>query len=121
MPVCLWAGAVATVLAAPDVTLSWTHSVEKTEWRETWEEAPGGLRLRQAAVKGSGAGMEPGEGARLEGGWWVWSPEDALVVPELWLAASGATGGAWALCSGGECRELGAVPGQALRLAPCEE
>lgn len=121
MSVCLWAGATIAVLAAPDFSLSWQHSVEKTEWREDWQAVPGGLRLDRAAVKGSGAGMEPADGARLEGGWWVWSPASPLVVPELVLAASGATGGAWVLCSGGECRELGAKPGQALRLAPCDQ
>ena len=119
MSACLLVAGVAIALAEPRFTLEWTHSVERTAWRESWALAPGGLRLIEASVKGSGAGMEPGEGARLEGGWWVWAPVLAP-VPELWLAASGATAAGWALCSGGECRDLGAEQGQAIRLAPCE-
>ena len=117
MTACLMAGAVALALAAPEFTLSWTHSVEKTEWRESWMVAEGGLHLQEAAVKGSGAGMDPGEGARLLGGWWVW-PAD-LTVPELVLAASGATGGGWTLCSGHHCQILGTEAGAAITLAPC--
>ena len=119
MNLCLMAGAAALSLASPDFTLSWQHSVEKVEWREDWRIEGPALRLTRAAVRGPGAGMEPGEGARLEGGWWVWAP-DLAPVPELWLAASGATAAGWALCSGGECRDLGAEQGQAIRLAPCE-
>ncbi|MEZ5450817.1 MAG: DUF1850 domain-containing protein [Thiolinea sp.] len=33
-----------------------------------------GLQLLQARVKGSGAGMEPGDDAVLKDGWWVWQP-----------------------------------------------
>jgi hypothetical protein len=113
-------GAMALALAGSQFTLSWEHSVEKVEWRETWAVTPAGLRLTGAAVKGSGAGMEPGEGAVLERGWWVWRP-DLAPVPELVLAASGATRGGWRLCSGGECREIGAAPGAPVRLAPCPE
>lgn len=119
MSLCLIVGLAAITLEGPDFTLSWRHSVEQTEWREEWRLEPGGLRLTGAAVKGSGAGMEPGEGARLQGGWWVWTP-DAPAVAELWLAASGATGAGWTLCSGAVCHELGARPDDALRLAPCK-
>lgn len=119
MSLCLLSGAaVLLTLAAPEITLSWRHSVEHVEWREDWRAGPGGLRLIRAAVRGSGAGMEPGEGARLDNGWWVWAP-DGPEVPELWLASSGATGTGWTLCSAGECHEVGKTPGQALRLAPC--
>jgi hypothetical protein len=111
-------GVTALALAGQGFTLSWEHSVEKVEWRETWEVAADGLRLTEAAVKGSGAGMEPGEGARLDGGWWVWTPR-LPPVPALDLAASGATRGGWLLCADGGCREIGAAPGEAVRLRPC--
>jgi hypothetical protein len=111
-------GAVALSLASPEFSLSWEHSVEKVRWRETWQVTAAGLRLTRAAVKGSGAGMEPGEGAVLDHGWWVWSP-DLAPVPELILAASGATRGGWRLCHGGVCRELGRDGGAPVRLAPC--
>ncbi|WP_299839490.1 DUF1850 domain-containing protein [uncultured Jannaschia sp.] len=110
-------GATLLHLAAPDFTLRWTHSVERTEWVERWTVAGDHLTLRSAAVRGSGAGMEPGPDAVLRDGWWV-SP-GGLDVPALHLAASGATTGGWTLCADGTCRELGAVPGGPLRIAPC--
>lgn len=114
---CLVAGALILTLSAPVFSLNWAHSVEKTEWAEVWAVLPDGLRLESAAVKGSGAGMEPGPGARLADGWWVWKP--ALQVPALKLAASGATGAGWRLCDGAICHEIGAQAGEALTIAPC--
>jgi len=111
-------GAKAVTLASGLFTLAWTHSVEGTEWREDWRVAPGGLVLVEARVKGSGAGMEPGEGARLEQGWWVWRP-GLPPLPELALARSGATTAPWRLCADGACAALPEGAGAALRLAPC--
>ena len=111
------AGAVTLALSGPAFSLHWTHSVERVEWAEDWMIEGRGLRLVQARVKGSGAGMEPGEGAVLRDGWWVWSPD--LWVADLHLAASGATGAGWRLCDGPECHELGATAGKALVIAPC--
>lgn len=109
-------GAVAIAMA-PQFTLSWTHSVERVTWRETWAVEDNALRLVEGAVQGSGAGMEPGEGARLKDGWWVW--EGRVIVPALVLAASGATVSGWTLCAGGSCRVLGTEGAEPLRLAPC--
>jgi hypothetical protein len=114
---CLMAGAVMLTLVAPAFSLHWTHSVEMVEWVEHWSVEPGGLVLTRAAVKGSGAGMEPGPGAVREGDWWVWAPDTR--VPVLHLAASGATGAGWRLCDGATCHDLGAVPGAGVTLAPC--
>ncbi|ETX30583.1 DUF1850 domain-containing protein [Roseivivax isoporae] len=117
MTACLLAGAAMLVLAAPEVTLSWTHSVERVTWVETWQVEEDALRLTRVAVRGSGAGMEPGPDAVLEDGWWV-SPGGTR-VPELVLAASGATGAGWRLCADGTRRDLGAEAGAPVRLAPC--
>ncbi len=117
---CLLIGAVALTLSGDRFTLEWTHSVEKTAWREEWIANQDGLRLLKAAIKGSGAGMEPGPNAILEGDWWVWRP-NLPPQPELVLAASGATPSAWNFCTGTECRELGAKPGAAITLRPCPE
>ncbi|HSF62770.1 MAG TPA: DUF1850 domain-containing protein, partial [Paracoccaceae bacterium] len=114
---CLMVGAVAMTLAAPAFSLHWTHSVEKVEWVEHWAVLPATLRLTRAAVKGSGAGMEPAPDAVLQGGWWVWHP--GTEVPELRLAASGATGAGWRLCDGATCHDLGVVASDALVVAPC--
>ena len=115
---CMMIGATALALGSGTFTLSWRHSVERTEWRETWAVTAEGLRPVEAAVKGSGAGMDPGPGAVLRDGWWVWTP-DLAPQKALLLAASGATGGGWTLCADGACRGFGAAAGDALRLAPC--
>ena len=116
---CLLVGATALSLASGGFDLSWTHSVEKTGWREHWVVEGRALRLTEAAVKGSGAGMEPGPEARLEDGWWVWTPE-MPAVPELVLASSGATVSAWRLCHDAECMELGAMAQEPIRIKPCQ-
>lgn len=118
MSLCLLAGGKVTTLAATLFTLSWTHSVEKVEWREVWQVTPGGLQIVEARVEGSGAGMEPPPDARFENGGWVYRPE-LPVLPELRLAASGATGESWRLCAAGQCRDLGAEPDAPIVLRPC--
>ena len=120
MSLCILAGGAVTALAVTGFTLDWEHSVEHVAWAETWRVEPAGLRLVEARVRGSGAGMEPGPGARREDGWWVWQPT-APPVPELVLAASGATGGGWRLCHADGCLVLGATPGPPVRLRPCAD
>lgn len=120
---CLAAGTSATRLAASLLTLAWTHSIEKVEWRETWAATPAGLELTEARIKGSGAGMEPGEGARLVDGWWVWRPQRPPLA-ELRLARSGATAD-WRLCRDGVCldaeRAIGRpMDGREAVLTACE-
>jgi hypothetical protein len=119
MSLCILAGGKVTTLALSLFTLSWTHSVQKTEWRESWAVTPAGLEIREAAVKGSGAGMEPGPDTVLRDGWWVWHP--ALPSQnQVSLAASGMTPSAWTLCADGQCLELGAKAGEDVVLKPCE-
>ncbi len=115
---CLLAAGKTTVFAATALTLSWTHSVEKTRWEESWRVGDAGVQLVEARVKGSGAGMEPPEGSRLVEGWWVYAP---AVPPQttLILAASGATGGGWRLCTGTTCVTVGADAGDAVTLRAC--
>lgn len=119
MSACLLIAGQKLVLAGAAFTLSWTHSVEKTSWEERWAVSAGSLVLHEASVMGSGAGMEPGENARLENGRWVWTP-DLAPVPYLLLAASGATGGAWRLCHEKGCINLGKRSGEPIRIQPCE-
>ena len=117
MVLCVVAGGKATAMAAA-FTLAWTHSIEKTEWREDWRVTPAGLELVEARVKGSGAGMEPPEGAVLEDGWWVYAPA-VPPVPRLVLAASGATVSGWSICTDGGCVTVGETPGEPVVLEPC--
>jgi hypothetical protein len=119
MSACLLIAGKPVMLAAAAFTLSWTHSVEKTEWRESWRIANDELLLVEARVRGSGAGMEPGKNASLIDGWWVWRPENAP-VRELVLAASGVTGNGWRLCGdGNDCVELGNRAGEPIPIRPC--
>lgn len=120
MSLCVLAGGKVAVMAASAFTLAWTHSVQKTGWQEDWRITPAGLELVEARVKGSGAGMDPPEGAALIDGWWVWKP--ALPAqPRLVLAASGATASGWSVCVGDECVKLGDRAGGPVTLEPCPD
>ena len=80
---------------------------------------PDGLTVVEGRVEGSGAGMEPPPDAVLEDGAYVYTPSLAP-IPELVLAASGATGGGWMFCTtGGPCRVLGAERGDPVRIRWC--
>ncbi len=120
MALCILSGGIAKALTVSLFSLSWTHSVQKTEWREDWAVTPSGLELRQAAVKSSGAGMEPGADAVLKEGWWVWHPKLAA-QPQVSLAASGTTPGGWTLCYAGGCLELGTKAGEDVVLERCPD
>lgn len=118
MSLCILAGGKILALAATAFTLSWSHSVERTRWEEDWRVKPAGLEIVEARIKGSGAGMEPPEGAVLENGWWIYAP--AVAVQErLVLAASGATGEGWSLCAGGNCLAIGADAGPPVVIEAC--
>ncbi|WP_108483004.1 DUF1850 domain-containing protein [Oceaniglobus ichthyenteri] len=110
-------GATMLMLAASDFQLGWTHSVEHVEWQEEWRILDSALSLTMARVRGSGAGMEPGENARLRDGWWEWP--GAIQVPALVLAASGATGAGWTLCAADTCTVIGETSGAPIIIKPC--
>ena len=56
------------------LTLAWTHSIEKIRWEEDWLIEGDRLRLDEARVRGSGAGMEAPSGSRFESGVWRYDP-----------------------------------------------
>ncbi|MHA6684930.1 DUF1850 domain-containing protein [Mesorhizobium sp. A556] len=118
MSLCILAAGKVTVLAAMAFTLSWTHSVEKTRWREYWKVTPTGLQVVEARIKGSGAGMDPPEGSVLKDGWWVYAPKVAP-LKRLVLAASGATGGGWSLCTPTGCTMIGERSGDPTVVTVC--
>lgn len=117
---CILAAGKTTVIAASVFSLSWTHSVQKTEWVEKWTIAPESLMLTEARVRGSGAGMEPPADAKLIDGWWVYRPKLPAQKSVL-LASSGATGSGWRLCASDRCIDLGIVADAPITLSPCKE
>lgn len=120
---CLFvAGTLVATLADPAFSIAWTHSVAKTRWVESYRVEGASLRLVEASVEGSGAGMEPPPEAVRRDGRWHWRPGRAL--PELVLARSRHAGD-YALCTAGSCRDLAAlagppVDGQAVVIRPCD-
>ena len=101
---CLAAGLLAATLPLQAFTLAWTHSIEKIRWEEDWRIEAGRLVIDEARIRGSGAGMEPPPGARLERGVWHYRP--ALPPQDqLRLSHSPYTAG-YELCSAGHCQPL---------------
>lgn len=125
MPVSVAALGVCMMLAAaPTVapqfvltdrfTLAWTHSIEKVRWEEDYRvvaTTEGGRNARLVAgparVKGSAAGMEPPEGARLHDGWYHYMPKNKVVEP-LRLTRSVYTPD-YQWCVNGRCNPLSAI------------
>ncbi len=117
---CIAAAGVVTALAATSFTLSWTHSVEHTEWRESWVVEENRLQLVEASVEGAGAGIAVPPDAIWADGRWTYTP-DIPPLPNLNLAASGMTPSPWTLCTpGNECLTLGAEPATTIRLWAAE-
>ena len=104
MSLCLAAGAASAVLAIESFTLAWMHSIEKIRWEEDWRIVGNELVIDDARIRGSGAGMEPPDGAVLKNGVWHYRP---ALPPQtvLRLAHSPYTSG-YELCLGGHCRPL---------------
>lgn len=116
---------VAGLLVAPlgdAVTVRWMHSIEKTLWEEDWRREGDHLRLVEARIRTSGAGMEMPEGAVLEDGVWHYAPS-LPPLPQVLLRHSPYVP-AYTLCSEGRCLPVAAwLPGlpadAVLELAPC--
>jgi len=109
--ICL---ALAASAAAPvfvpteQFTLAWTHSIEHVRWEEDYAVLPGTpLRLQALAarVRGSAAGMEPPDDARLAEGWYHYRPRNPL-PDALRLTRSEFTAD-FTLCLQGRCAPMG--------------
>jgi hypothetical protein len=113
MALCLAAAGVTLRIAAAAFTLAWSHTVEHQPWQEDWRVVDGRLVLDTVRVKGSGAGMEPPEDARLVDGWYVWRPAGET-RESIVLRRAGEVPGDWQLCPAGEaCAPLGDLVGAA--------
>ncbi len=117
---CLASATTTVMLLTGSITLSWDHSVEKTRWQEHYRVTGNRLHLVEASVQGSGAGMEPPPGARLERGAWRWQPD--LWLERVTLASSEFTGDYTLCLDSGLCRPLGhwLPPGHSVTLTPCD-
>lgn len=99
MSLCVFiAGKAAACMAGLLFSLSWTHSIEKTQWIEHWQIQGQQLALRETFVKGSGAGIDPPTNAVLRNGWYQWKPLQAMKLDSLSLANSELTPDNWKLC-----------------------
>lgn len=118
---CLAAGLLLVPLGN-EMTLRWTHSIEKIRWEEDYRVEDRQLRLVEARVRGTGAGMEPPPGAVLRAGAWHYTPDQAI-FPVVQLRHS-PHAAPYEICSGGDCRPLPAwlpaLPDDAVvDLRPC--
>jgi len=109
LSLCLIAAGKLTVLGATAFTLTWSHSVERSAWEEDWRLTAQGLEIVEARIKGSGAGMDPPEGAVFSGGWWRYRP--AYKPLEQLRLATSMTVEPWQLCTPGACLTLLAEAG----------
>jgi len=107
MGMCLAAGALHVFLATTQLTLAWTHSIEKIRWEEDYRIEAGRLVLVQARISGSGAGMEPPADAVLRDGAWHYRPHVAPLA-RLDLARSPYTADYELCIPGSPCKPLGA-------------
>jgi hypothetical protein len=113
--VCLALAASATsptvFVPVQQVTLAWTHSIEKIRWEEDYSVRPAvppqtGWRLQpgKARIQGSGAGMEPPPDAVWRHGAYEYQPQTPPQTV-LRLTRSGFTPD-YDWCVGGRCQPL---------------
>ncbi|MEP7299172.1 MAG: DUF1850 domain-containing protein [Burkholderiales bacterium] len=101
---CLATATLNASIPVTHFTLRWRHSIEKVEWDEDYDVVGSWLHLSQARIRGSGAGMEPPEGARLVHGVWHYRLADPW-RREVVLARSNFVPD-YELCIDGRCRRL---------------
>jgi hypothetical protein len=119
MSLCVLAGTKVATFAVSIFTLTWLHSVEKTEWQEDWKIINSKLKIVEARVKGSGAGMEPPENSKLVKGWYVYRHK-VTAKDEILLATSETNIKNWSICYNGKCQELPKNENKPLKLYVCD-
>jgi len=124
MSICLAAAAFSAVLPLQQFTIAWNHSIEKIRWEEDYIVVAGRLRLTEARILGSGAGMEPPEDAVLRDGVWHYVPK-LPDLPRISLRRSGFVAD-YEWCTEGKCQPMSAIAGpsdksQVLDIYPCTQ
>jgi len=111
-------GTAVHTLPTDRITLSWMHTVEKTQWEEGYRIADGALTIEEARVKTSGAGMDPPRDATWSSGWWRYKPSIGFLEEVILANSEFALG--YTICWANFCesmREL--VPrGEFVKIAP---
>lgn len=115
---CLAAAALSVALPVQSFTLAWTHSIEKIRWEEDYRIEGGKLSLTEARIRGSGAGMEPPEGAVLKDGVWHYRPP-LPPLERLRLARSPYTAD-YTLCWDNRCHPMAEIAGSVERVPQIE-
>ena len=114
---------IQAVLPGDSLELSWQHSVEKIQWTERYSLEDRRIVLTEATVEGSGAGMEPPDGAVFDGKEWRYKP----VLPPMksvLLTRSSFTSD-YRVCQDGTCRTLTEIvgplrqEGETMQMFPC--
>lgn len=114
---------IQATLPSDSIELSWRHSVEKVQWTEQYRVEDNHLVLTGATIEGSGAGMEPPDGAVFDGKAWHYKP--ALPpMKGVTLTRSSFTAD-YRLCWNGACRTLTELvgplrqEGETIQMFPC--
>lgn len=102
------------VLPTQTMTLTWTHTVEKTGWEEDYSASAEGIFITEARIEAIGAGMEPPSSASREGRWWRYHPS-LPTLASVELANSNFAEG-YSLCWNYECRALATIVPQGDRV-----
>jgi hypothetical protein len=110
------AGGIWAQLSVSHFTLAWNHSVEKIRWEEDYRVTRKGLVLKEARVRGNGAGMEMPNDARLENGSWHFQHH----LPPLQPLKLGRTpeAGDYQLCVDGTCQFMSRWVGSPISSQP---
>lgn len=108
--ICLGMATVIQVaIPSSEITLAWTHSIEKIRWEEDYRVEYNQLKLTTARIKGSGAGMEIPDDALSQNGWWYYQPRLAK-LNKLILTRSNYTAD-YEICWNQRCQSLEALLG----------
>lgn len=118
------AGVVWAQLPLSSFTLAWNHTIEKIRWEEDYQVSEQGLVLKEARVRGNGAGMDIPDDARLENGSWHYRRH----LPPLHALSLGRTpeAGDYQLCFDNTCHFMSEWIGAPntgqpfIKLWPCE-
>lgn len=106
---CLVAAGVAISLPLQTFTLAWNHSVEKVRWEEDYRIVDRRLKVVEARIRGSAAGMEPPDGALLRNGVWHYQP--ALPAQERLRLTRSSYAADYQMCWDGVCRPMVDIAG----------